>query len=189
MNTLYFETNAAWETWLAENYDKQNELWLVYYKKHTGKTSIAYEDSVRTALCYGWIDSLIKKIDDESYARKFSPRKENSVWSESNKQRVHELLAAGKMKPSGMVLVDIAKKNGSWDKTIVPPKIDLSVPDDFEKALKSEPEAKRYFESLPKSHKKQYLVWIKMAKRYETRQGRIKKSLEMLLNKQKLGLK
>jgi len=189
MLTRYFETNREWENWLKENHDKETELWLVYYKKHTGKSSIAYEDSVKTALCYGWIDSLIKKLDEDSYARKFNPRKENSKWSESNKKRVEDLIAVGKMKPPGMRLVEAAKENGSWERIIVPPKIDLSVPDDFEKALKSVPEAKRYFESLPKSHKKQYLVWIKMAKRDETRQRRIKNSLEMLLNKQKPGLK
>ncbi len=189
MKTRYFETNRDWENWLRENHEKESELWLVYYKKHTGKTSIAYENSVQTALCYGWIDSLIKKLDEDRFARKFSPRKEDSVWSESNKKRVEILMAAGKMKPAGMKLVEAAKQNGNWDKIILPPKIDLTIPEDFEAALKNVPQAEQFFEELPKSHKKQYLVWIKMAKRAETRERRIKKSVEMLLEKKKLGLK
>jgi uncharacterized protein YdeI (YjbR/CyaY-like superfamily) len=79
MKTQYFKTIAEWEKWLTNNYDKEKELWLVYYKKHTHKTSIAYDDSVKVALCYGWIDGLVKRIDEEKYARRFTPRKENSV--------------------------------------------------------------------------------------------------------------
>ena len=189
MKTNYFKTDTEWEKWLEDYHDKENELWLVYFKKHTGKPGISYEESVRIALCYGWIDSLIKKLDDNRYARKFNPRKENSMWSESNKKRVEELISAGKMKPPGMRLIKAAKQNGNWEKIIVPPKIDLSVPNDFNNALKKHPEAKSYFEVLSKSHKKQFLTWIKMAKRPETRQSRIKKSVEMLLDKKKPGLK
>lgn len=189
MNTRYFKSDLEWENWLQQNHAKETELWLVYYKKHTGKPGIAYEDSVKTALCYGWIDSLIKKLDDDSYARKFSPRKENSLWSESNKKRIAELMKTGRMQAPGLKLVEAAKQKGNWDKVIVPPKIDLTVPEDFKAVLKKYPHAAQFFEELPKSHKKQYLIWIKMAKRTETRERRIKKSIEMLLEKKKLGLK
>lgn len=188
MKTKHFETKQDWENWLAAN-DKEKELWLVYYKKHTQKTSISYEDSVNVALSYGWIDSLIKKLDEDRFARKFNPRKANSVWSESNKRRVQELIDAGKMKPAGLRLVEAAKANGNWNKVIVPPKIDLTVPDDFENALAKQPKAKAAFEALSNSHKKQYLTWIKMAKRAETRERHIKQSIEMLLKNKKLGLK
>lgn len=189
MKTQYFETNQDWKNWLQKNHEKETELWLVYYKKHTGKPVIAYEDSVKTALCYGWIDSLIKKLDEDSFVRKFSQRKENSVWSELNKKRISELLQEGKMKPAGLRLIEAAKENGNWNKVITPPQIDLSVPEEFEIALKNHPLAEDYFNSLSKRHQKEYLMWIKTAKREETRKQRIDKSVEMLNSKQKLGLK
>ena len=189
MKLGYFETNNDWENWLESNYDKETELWFVYYKKHANKPGVNYEDSVKIALCYGWIDSLIKKLDEDSFARKFNPRKENSVWSESNKQRIAELIEAGKMKPAGLKLVEAARQNGNWDKIITPPKIDLSVPEDFEKALKNHPEATTYFDTLTKPHKKEFLMWIKTAKRTETREKRINESIKMLLEKKQLGLK
>ncbi len=189
MNTKHFETKEDWEVWLENHFDKENELWLVYYKKHTGKPTVSYEDSVRTALCYGWIDGLLKKLNEDSYVRRFTPRKGKSVWSESNKQRIAELIKAGKMKPAGLKLVEAAKLSGNWDKIITPPEIDLSIPEDFEKALKNHPQAVTYFDALTKSHKKEFLMWIKTAKRQETRERRISESINMLLEKKKLGLK
>jgi len=189
MNKQYFETNHDWEKWLSDNYNTENELWLVYYKTHTGKTCISYEESVKTALCYGWIDGLLKKIDEDCYARKFTPRKEKSVWSESNKKRVKELLKEGRMKPAGLRLVEAAKQNGNWDKVITPPQFDLTMPVEFDHVLKKHPQAGEYFNSLSKRHQKEYLLWIKTAKREETRKNRIEKSVELLLDKRKLGLK
>ena len=85
MKTQHFENLSDWEKWLEQNHRTEKELWLLYYKKHTGRNSVSYEDSVRTALCFGWIDSLIKKLDEDSYVRKFNPRKKDSVWSELKK--------------------------------------------------------------------------------------------------------
>ncbi len=189
MNSQYFETNKEWVSWLEKHHLSEKELWLIYYKKHSGKPGITYEDSVRTALCYGWIDGLVKRIDDECYARKFTPRKAKSLWSESNKKRVTELLKEGKMTPAGLKLIEAAKQNGNWDKVITRPEIDLSMPPEFEQALNKHSKAAAYFNSLNDRHQKEYLMWIKMAKREETRDRRIKKSVEMLLEKQKLGLK
>jgi len=189
MNTQYLETNEDWESWLEKHHQSEKELWLIYYKKPARKTGITYEDSVRTALCYGWIDGLIKRIDDECYARKFTPRKEKSVWSESNKKRVSELINEGKMKPAGLKLIEAAKQNGNWDKVITRPEIDLSMPPEFEIALNKDAHAAEYFHSLNERHQKEYLMWIKMAKREETRARRIEKSVEMLLEKRMLGLK
>ncbi len=189
MNKKHFETNNEWETWLALNHLKEKELWLVYYKKHTNRACVSYEESVQTALCYGWIDGLVKRIDDACYARRFTPRKVNSVWSESNKKRVAELLREDKMQPAGIKLVEAAKKNGNWDKVISPPEIDLSIPDDFLSVLNSQPSARNYFETLSKRHKKEYLLWINTAKRTETREKRMKEAVEMLIKNQTLGLK
>lgn len=189
MKKKYFETKLAWENWLADNYNKETELWLVYYKNHTGRACVTYEDSVRIALCYGWIDGLVKRLDEQKYARKFTPRNKKSMWSESNKKRVAELIKAGRMQAAGLKLVEAAKKNGNWDKVIQPPKINTTPSAEFKLALGENPEAKVFFESLAVKHKNQFIIWINMAKRDETRNKRIIKSVEMLASKQKLGLK
>nr|WP_321353667.1 YdeI/OmpD-associated family protein [uncultured Draconibacterium sp.] len=189
MKKKYFKNSREWEIWLAENHNKEKELWLVYYKKHTGKPCIAYNDSVKTALCYGWIDGLVKRIDDECYARKFTPRNARSLWSESNKKRIAELLKEGKIKPPGLKLIEAAKKNGNWDKVIQPPKVNTNPSAEFKSALTKNPEANTYFESLAANHKNQFIIWINMAKRDETKEKRIKESIELLKSKKKLGLK
>jgi len=100
--TLYMPDRDEWRRWLADHHRTEREAWLLFYKKHTGKTGISYEDAVEEGLCFGWIDSLAQRIDDEKYAQKFSPRKPKSNWSESNKQRVRRLLREGKMTEAGL---------------------------------------------------------------------------------------
>lgn len=189
MQKKYFKNSEEWEKWLEKNHNKEKELWLVYYKKHTGKECIAYDDSVKVALCYGWIDGLVKRIDDECYVRKFTPRNAKSLWSETNKKRVAELLRVGKMKSPGLKLIEAAKKNGNWDKVIQPPKVDTTLSAEFKSALNGSPEAKTFFESLAANHKNQFVIWINMAKRDETKLKRIKESIKVLKSKKKLGLK
>lgn len=189
MQSLYFKTAYEWENWLAENHDKESELKLIYYKKHTGIPCVGYDDSVKIALCFGWIDSLVNRIDDQRFSRKFSKRKPNSVWSESNKKRVEKLIKEGKMKTAGMHLVEIAKKNGKWNEVIAPPKINTETSAEFEVALASNPRAKTFFSTLTQSQKKQFKLWINMAKRTETRRKRISESLKLLKEGKKLGLK
>ena len=99
---LYVTTRDEWRAWLAEHHDTEREVWLVSYKKHTGRPQIPYDDAVEEALCFGWIDSLVKTIDDERFAQKFSPRKGKSNWSESNKRRVRKLVREGRMTEAGL---------------------------------------------------------------------------------------
>jgi uncharacterized protein YdeI (YjbR/CyaY-like superfamily) len=99
---LYVTTRDEWRAWLAEHHDTEREVWLVSYKKHTGRPQIPYDDAVEEALCFGWIDSLVKTIDDERFAQKFTPRKEKSNWSESNKRRVRKLVREGRMTEAGL---------------------------------------------------------------------------------------
>lgn len=100
--TLYVKKRGEWRKWLEKNHQKESEIWLVYYKKHTKKPSIPYNDAVEEALCFGWIDSSEKRIDKERYAQRFTPRKPKSNWSESNKERVRKLIVQGKMTPAGL---------------------------------------------------------------------------------------
>jgi len=186
---MFFETSEQWENWLKQNHDTETELWLVYFKKQTDIQGISYEESVKSALCWGWIDGLIKKLDEDRYARKFTPRKENSVWSESNKKRVAELLKEDRIKSAGLKKIEAAQQNGNWDKMVSPPKIDLSIPKELEVAFAQHPKAEAYFKGLNKSHQKEYIIWIKVAKRPETRARRVKESIELMLKKKNLGLK
>ncbi|MEK6256062.1 MAG: YdeI/OmpD-associated family protein, partial [Chloroflexota bacterium] len=189
MNTLVAKNRSEWRAWLSSNHDQVSEIWLVYYKKASGKTSIAYNESVEEALCYGWVDSIIKTIDEEKYARKFTPRKPDSQWSESNIKRVEAMIAAGLMTEHGMALVEAAKSSGSWDNPVTPPKFGDELPQEFLAALDENKKAKNFFESLSKTYQKQYIGWIVSAKRAETRQKRIRESITLLEQGQKLGLR
>jgi uncharacterized protein YdeI (YjbR/CyaY-like superfamily) len=109
--TLYMTNLDDWRVWLKENHEMETEVWLVYYKKHTGKPSISYDDAVEQALCFGWIDSVVQRIDDEKYAQKFTPRRDSGKWSELNKRRVRKLIKEGQMTPAGLAKVDFPVTN------------------------------------------------------------------------------
>jgi uncharacterized protein YdeI (YjbR/CyaY-like superfamily) len=189
MKQLYFETREEWRQWLAANHDKETEVWLVYYKKETGKPSIPYGASVEEALCYGWVDSLIKKLDEERFTRKFTPRKEQSNWSKSNIKRVGRMIAAGQMTEHGLRLVEAAKESGRWDNPVQAPKMDFEMPAELRTALKENPKAQQGYETLTPSQQKRYITWIAIAKRPETRQKRTAEAIKMLERGEQLGLK
>ena len=189
MQTLEVKNRAAWRNWLDANQHRASEIWLVYYKKATGKPSLDYGESVDEALCYGWVDSLIKKLDDERYARKFTPRKASSQWSPSNIQRVERLIAEGRMTCHGLKLVEAAKQSGRWDNPVQKPDLSFDMPEEFSAALNNNPQAKTFFDKLAPTHQKQYLAWIVTAKRAGTRKKRIDESIQRLAEGKKLGLR
>jgi uncharacterized protein YdeI (YjbR/CyaY-like superfamily) len=157
-------------------------------QKDAGKPTLDYEDSVEEALCFGWIDSLIKRIDDERYCRKFMPRKSDSQWSNTNKRRVTKIIKEGRMTKSGLVKVEAAKKSGVWD--LDPrPLIPMALPEEFSRALARDRAARDFFGTLAPTYRKQFIGWIVSAKAVETRARRIRLSLELLGRGQKLGLK
>ncbi len=188
MLEVYVATRAEWREWLAKNHDQHAAIWLVFYKKDSQKPSLNYDESVEEALCFGWIDSIIKKLDDERYARKFTPRKPDSRWSESNKERVGRLIAQGKMTDVGLALIAAAKTSGLWDAPDRP-NISLEVPDEFEQALSANAKARAFFNTLAPSYRKQYLGWIQVAKRPETRAKRVRESIALLEKGEKLGMR
>lgn len=188
MNQLLSTSVEDWRKWLKQNHRGGDEIWLVFYKKGTGKQTLDYGSALDEALCFGWIDSLIKKIDDTKYARKFTPRNEVSKWSESNKKRVARLIKDGRMTKAGLAVVKAAKANGCWDKPDRPPAV-TEVPSEFLAALKQNKAARENFNQLAPSHQKQYTMWIATAKRPETREKRIKEAIVLLEKGQKLGLK
>ncbi len=185
---LYISNRKEWRKWLKENHSVIREIWLIYYKKHTGKPRIPYNDAVEEALCFGWIDSTVKRIDDEKYCQKFTPRNDKSNWSEHNKKRVAKMIKEKKMTKYGLVKVKAAKKNGEWYKTAEAVK-EFEIPSELKRLLSVNKKARDFFYELSPSHKKQYIGWIASAKKVETRERRAKEALKLLKTKQKLGMK
>ena len=188
MNEIYIKTRAEWRNWLEKNHDKNNGIWLIFYRKESGKPALEYDASVEEALCFGWIDSIIKKLDDERYVRKFTPRKPDSKWSELNKDRVKKLIAQGLMTGPGIALVEEAKKTGLWEKSDRP-EISFEMPIELEIALKKNKKAKAFFEQLAPSYRKRFTGWISSAKLQETRDKRVNEAVALLEQGKKLGLK
>ncbi len=188
MKRLSFATARDWRSWLSKNHDSKTEIWLVFSKKNSPKPSIDYESAVEEALCFGWIDSIIRAIDDRCYARKFTPRKEESKWSPSNKARVETLIRQKRMTPVGLAKIASARKSGLWDRPDRP-EIPDDLPDELVRVLKKSVKARAFFDGLAPSHKRQYIGWIATAKRPETREKRAQESLRLLMKKEKLGLK
>ncbi len=176
IETFYPTTPQEWRTWLVDNHDKKQAVWLMFYKKKTKKKTISWSQAVDEALCYGWIDSKKKTIDEEKYIQFFSRRKPKSTWSKINKNKVLELTEKGLMTKAGLACIDIAKENGSW--SILDSVDALEVPADLQHALESYPTALDFFEGLSKSNKKILLYWVISAKRAETRQKRINEIAE-----------
>lgn len=180
MTKRLFKTAAAWRAWLKRNHAREKEIWLVYYKKGSGKTSVTYEEALQEALCYGWIDSIVSRLDDERYMQKYTPRNVDSIWSAGNKERVRKLIAQGRMAAPGMAKIDAAKRNGSWDKLSDIDRIGRTneIPEDLRWALAGNPVANEKFERLAQSQKKLWAWWILSAKRPETRLRRIAETLK-----------
>jgi len=177
-----------WREWLRKNYETKKEVWLVYYKKHTGKPSIPYDDSVEEALCFGWIDNIIKKIDDEKFVRKFTPRKAKSKWSEANKKRARKMMKERKMTEAGLARIREAEKTREWFK-ITPARKDFIIPKYMKEALAKNKKALDNFNNLARSYKRHYIGWITSAKREETRERRLAEAIRLLEQNEKLGMK
>ena len=181
-------SRRQWRTWLQKHHATEDELWLVFYKKHTGKTGLTYEDAVQEALCFGWIDGIRKRIDDEKHTIRFTPRRKNSLWSPTNKKRVAKLIASGLMTDAGHAKVREAKRSGKWDKADVRTP-DPDVPVELTKALARCKKAQQNFANLAPSYRRQYIWWIGSAKRDETRCKRVKEAVARLKEDKRLGLK
>jgi uncharacterized protein YdeI (YjbR/CyaY-like superfamily) len=183
MNTFYPENRQQWREWLDKNHSTESSVWLIYYKKSSGKLSITYSDAVDEALCFGWIDSKVKSIDTEKYMQFFCVRKPNSVWSKVNKEKVANLIEKKLMTQTGFEVIAIAKTNGSWN--ILDEVEALIIPNDLLIALSSNLEAKEYFLNLSRTDKRNLLQWIVLAKKEETRQKRIRELVDSAKNKRK----
>ena len=179
---FYAATREEWRAWLQEHHETETEVWLVYPKKHTGEPRVPYDDAVEEALCFGWIDSIARKLDADRFAQKFTPRKDTGNWSAPNLKRMERLIAGGRMTPAGLAkFAPVAPAPRYQSDSALPPFV--------EEALKGNETAYQYFQSLPPSHRRNYVRWITEAKKEETRQRRLQEALRMLEQNQKLGLK
>ncbi|GGF02930.1 YdeI/OmpD-associated family protein [Hymenobacter cavernae] len=160
-----------WRAWLQEHHDKKQSVWLVYHKKKSATPTLTWSEAVDEALCFGWIDSQAKPIDDEKYRQFFSRRKPKSGWSRVNKEKIQRLIAEGMMTQAGLDSIETAKQNGSW--TILDDVEALILPADLEQALQRRPNAKSYFLGLSRTDKRNILQRLVLAKRPATRQNRI----------------
>lgn len=185
MKTFVAQTSSQWHQWLVEHHDRESEVWLVFYKVHTGRRSIAYADAIDEALCFGWVDSLIKRLDEARYALKFTPRKADSKWSAINRRRYAALKAGGRLQPGG---INRPPTNRNY---AVRPRYQMptTIPAYIEAAMRKQPKAWRYFQTLASSHRRRYVGWIETAKREHTRARRLQEAIRLLTAGKPLGLK
>jgi len=180
---LDLRSRQKWRKWLKEHYDSKSEIWLVFHKIHTGITCISYNDAVEEALCFGWIDSIIRRLDDARYARKFTPRKADSKWSTINRRRYADLKSRGLLATPGLKRAPTSRSGDA-------PKPSVSaLPPYIEETLKTDPRAWQYFKQLAPSYQRAYIGWIESAKREETKEKRLREALILLAAGRKLGLK
>jgi uncharacterized protein YdeI (YjbR/CyaY-like superfamily) len=184
----WIEDSRRWREWLRENHATAKEIWLTFHKKHTGKPGLSYIEALEEALCFGWIDGILKRIDDETHMVRFGPRRKCSIWSQQNKNRVRKLIEQGRMTEAGLAKVKEAKANGQWakaglreDVTVVPPTLT--------EALANNEKARLNFERLASSYRKQFIYWVAAAKREETRCKRVTEAVDRLSRNEKLGMK
>lgn len=175
--TVHPLSRAEWRQWLAEHHTETEGVWLVSYKKASGKPRLDYEEAVEEALCFGWIDSKSNLLDNERSLLWFAPRRVSSGWSRPNKERVERLIHAGLMTPAGLAKIEAAKQNGAW--TALDAVEDLMIPPDLAEALAAHDPASVHFDAFPRSVKRGILEWIAIAKKPETRSKRIEETARL----------
>jgi uncharacterized protein YdeI (YjbR/CyaY-like superfamily) len=182
LRTVRVTSRRQWRAWLTRHHASSPGVWLVFFKTHTGENSFPYEDMVREALCFGWVDSLVKRLDDDRYAIKLTPRKPTSKWSAINRRRWVELNTAGLLEPAGLACAPTTN-------TYAPRPVIPELPSYIAKALKTNAKAWAFFRALAPTYRRNFVVWIHIARRPETRARRIRESISLLAAGRKLGLK
>jgi uncharacterized protein YdeI (YjbR/CyaY-like superfamily) len=189
MKTLHLTERREWRAWLDANGGKEKEIWLVFHKKHTGKARLAYDDAVEEAICFGWIDSIVKRMDEERYAQKFTPRNRGSKWSNLNIARAKKMIAAGRMTAAGSALFDPALLHRKPAPRPASPPAAQPVPAYILGALAADQKAGDFFTSLAPSYRRLYVRWVDSAKKEETRKKRLAEMIATLRAGRKLGMK
>lgn len=179
MKPRFFKDGAEFREWLSENHDKESEIWIGMFKKASGKVGINYDQALDEALCFGWIDGIVKKYDQDSFMQRFTPRRAKSNWSKINVGHVERLIKEGKMTKAGLTEVEAAKKDGRWERAYHSPS-NMKIPEDFLKELAKSKKAIEFFETLNKTNRFYIAYQLQDAKKEETRIRRMKKIIETL---------
>jgi uncharacterized protein YdeI (YjbR/CyaY-like superfamily) len=184
MEKRRFADRKAWRSWLKDHHGARKGIWVVFFKKHTNRPTLYYDDPVEEAICFGWIDGLIKKLDEDRCARMFLPRVPRSTWSALNIGRAKKMIREGRMTEAGL---EKFRGGRARAPASLPP--DPSLPPELLDCLRGHPGAFAYFQALAPSYRRQYVGWILSAKRPETRSRRLEEAVVLLGNNEKLGLK
>jgi uncharacterized protein YdeI (YjbR/CyaY-like superfamily) len=180
---LSVRNRQEWRRWLREHHGSDSEIWLVFHKRHTGTRSLSYDDAVEEALCFGWIDSIVRRLDDNRYARKFTPRKADSKWSTANRRRYADLESRGLLAAPGLKRPPTGRSGDALRPSV------RKIPSYIEEILKTNPLAWEQFRKLAPSYRRAYIGWIESARRDATKKKRLREALGLLSAGKKLGLK
>lgn len=178
---LKFVNRSEWHMWLVVHHATESEVWVIHYKKKYQDEGLTLDDAVEEALCFGWIDSTLNTVDEKRYALRYTPRKQNSIWSMSNITRAEKLIAEGRMTGAGLEKITEAQENGQWEAAIQREDVD-TIPEMLLHALEEEGALTAY-QALPSSRKKQYLYWLNTAKQEQTKNRRIQKIIDALMSR------
>jgi uncharacterized protein YdeI (YjbR/CyaY-like superfamily) len=176
---LSFASQDAFRAWMAAEHATSDGIWLKFAKKDSGITSVVYAEALDVALCFGWIDGQARKLDEEHYLQRWTPRRKRSPWSQRNRDKAEALIASGAMQPAGLAEIERAKGDGRWERAYAGPRT-ATVPDDLQAALDADPQAAAFFETLSGVNRYAILYRVQDAKRPETRARRIAKFVAML---------
>jgi len=178
MDPVFFDDRDAFRDWLAANHETEDVCWVGYYKADADREGIAYAESVEEAVCFGWIDGLIHGIDDETYARRFTPRTPDSRWSKANVERVRVMVDAGRMTPAGLAAVEAAKASGAWTDAYRLAD-DHDLPEDLETALRADDAAWEHFQAFSNTDQHAFIAQVEAARTEETRTRRIERTVAL----------
>ena len=181
--TLDVRSRRQWRKWLQQHHDSESEIWLVFHKRHTTTKSISYSDALDEALCFGWVDSLVKRLDEDRYARKFTPRKPDSRWSTINRRRYAALKARALLAAPGIQRAPTSRSGDALRPSL------SEIPTYIQEELEANPPARKYFQQLAPSYQRLYIAWFDSAKRQETKDKRLREAILLLAAGKKLGLK
>jgi uncharacterized protein YdeI (YjbR/CyaY-like superfamily) len=186
---LHVRTRDQWRAWLQRHHDTVTEVWLVFDRKHTGQACISYDDAVEEALCFGWIDGILQKIDEETYGRRFTPRRAASKWSALNKRRAAKMIQEGRMTEAGLAKLNYSGVEDDYGRTASRKGAELAIPPCLKQALLGNPTAAENFKRLAPSYRRNYIRWIAAAKTDATRDRRVAEAIQLLAENKKLGMK
>ena len=179
LNVVECPDDAAWERWLQDHHADASDVWVKIAKKGSGVTTVHYPEVLETAICFGWIDAIRRPLDDTYFVQRFTRRGPRSRWSQVNRAKAEALIAAGRMRPAGQAQVEAAKADGRWD-AAYEPQSRATIPDDFQKALDAEPQAKAFFATLRGQQRYAFLFRLHHVKTQKARDRRIASYIELL---------